>query len=538
MIRILPDLIKNAAHNYSEKIAVMHNDTSITYGRIFEKSLKLRQALSHSGIKKGDRICFYLEKCIEKVISIFGISLSGGVIVPIRRLSKAQQAAFILNNCKARALITTSVRIPGILQYIHQLPGLKTIITIDKVDEISLPAGITLLSWETIMAVKPVEAPDKGVIEKDIAAILYTSGSTGKPKGVVLSHLNIIAGTKIVSEYLKINTKDRLLSILTFGFDYGLNQLTTAFSHGAQIILLDYLFPGDIIKAVEKYHITGLAAVATTWIQLLQISWDKTAMNNLRFITNSGGRIPPNYVADLRKRLPETDVYLMYGLTEAFRSTYLEPCLVDHYPDSIGKAVPGEEIMVLDKNDQPVKPGQLGELVHRGVLVGQGYWDDPELTATRFRNNPLQPKEVSSPEKVVYSGDYVRIDNNGFLYFVGRKDEMIKCAGNRISPTEVEDILYKVEGVSDVVAFGMPHGVYGQIVCAVVSPLNSREIHESSLKAYCRQNMPPFMIPAKIEIRKTLPRNANGKLDRAAIKKEVYTKHRKLDTDEHRLSGL
>ena len=259
MIRILPDLIKNAAHNYSEKIAVMHNDTSITYGRIFEKSLKLRQALSHSGIKKGDRICFYLEKCIEKVISIFGISLSGGVIVPIRRLSKAQQAAFILNNCKARALITTSVRIPGILQYIHQLPGLKTIITIDKVDEISLPAGITLLSWETIMAVKPVEAPDKGVIEKDIAAILYTSGSTGKPKGVVLSHLNIIAGTKIVSEYLKINTKDRLLSILTFGFDYGLNQLTTAFSHGAQIILLDYLFPGDIIKAVEKYLVDHAA---------------------------------------------------------------------------------------------------------------------------------------------------------------------------------------------------------------------------------------------------------------------------------------
>jgi acyl-CoA ligase (AMP-forming) (exosortase A-associated) len=523
MVKVLHDLIKNAASQKPDKIAVLHKGKGLNYGQILENSYKLAHTLLDGGIQKGDRVCFYLEKKFEKVISIFGISLSGGVMVPIRRLSSAAQAAHILKDSGARVLITTSSRVPSLLEHLKQMQILNVVIVMDKFEHISIP-GISVVSWDEIMNSGQTPSLDPGVIGSDIAAILYTSGSTGMPKGVILSHQNIVSGANVVSEYLKINKDDRLLSILTFGFDYGLNQLITSFFNCAQIVLLDYLFPKDILVAAEKFKITGLAAVATTWIQLLQISWEGIQLDSLRYITNTGGSIPAEYVAKLRERLPNTEIFLMYGLTEAFRSTYLDPSLVDKYPTSIGKAVPGEEIMVLDKNDQPVKFGQVGELVHRGTLVAQGYWGDPKLTKIRFRNNPQQSGDIPIKETVVYSGDYVRIDNDGYLYFVGRKDEMIKCAGNRISPTEVEEIIYNSGSVSDVAVFGIPHDIYGQAVYAVVSPMDGHNITASRLKKYCGGNMPPYMIPGEIQIWETLPRNANGKLDRSAIKKEVYTK--------------
>jgi acyl-CoA ligase (AMP-forming) (exosortase A-associated) len=525
MVQLIHQLLINSVYKKPDKIAVMHGKEGLTYSQIYTYSLKLARFFIDSGIKKEDRICFYLEKRFEKVVSIFGISLAGGVMVPIRRLSSLNQAIHIINDSKARVLITTSTRLDAILEHIEQMPTLSIIISIGGYEESLIQKKVLLISWDEIMANESTVSFDANVAEHDLAAILYTSGSTGRPKGVVLTHFNIMTGTKKVSDYLKITEKDRLLSILTFGFDYGLNQLTTTFLNCAQIILLDYLFPKDIFWAVERYKVTGLAAVATTWIQLLQISWEKSSMDKLRYITNSGGAIPKNYVKELRKRLPGTDIYLMYGLTEAFRSTYLDPSLVDDYPTSIGKAVPGEKVLVLDNKNQPVKPGQVGELVHQGGFVSQGYWNDLELTALRFRRNPLQQKEVPIPEMVVYSGDQVRIDQEGFLYFVGRKDEMIKCAGNRISPTEVEEIIYRFGIVQDAVAFGMPHDVYGQVVCVVLTLRPGMETDESKLKKLCRETMPPFMVPEKIEIRKILSNNQNGKLDRSVIRKEIYARH-------------
>ncbi|NIA32047.1 MAG: AMP-binding protein, partial [Actinobacteria bacterium] len=359
------------------------------------------------------------------------------------------------------------------------------------------------------------------VIENDLAAILYTSGSTGKPKGVVLSHLNIVAGAKSVAEYLKNTENDRLLSILSFGFDYGLSQLTTSFLVGAQVVLLNHLFNNDILKAVDKYKITGLAAVATTWIQLLQSKWEYPRMGSLRYITNSGGAIPKDYVLELKRRLPKTSIYLMYGLTEAFRSTFLDPELVVQRPTSMGKAIPGNEVLVLDENNRPVKPGKVGELIHRGPLVAKGYWDDPELTAIRFRHDPLQPKQVPNPEFVVYSGDYVKIDKDGYLYFVGRKDEMIKCAGNRVSPTEVEEVIYASGKVQDAIVFGVPDEIYGHVIRAVVVAAPGVEITEKEIIRHCKRELPPYMVPQSVEMRSELPVNASGKLDRSLVKKQI-----------------
>jgi len=523
MVRLFNDLIVNAAHYGPDKTAVLHNEKSLSYREVYEQSLQLGNALVEAGLKKGDRVCFYLEKRFEKVIAIFGIVLSGGIIVPIRRLSRANQAAYIINNCGAHTLITTSTRVSELLGYFKQMTTLHTIVSIGNAEDVSIP-GISVIQWKNIIESSPTRPLNISISENDPAAILYTSGSTGRPKGVVLSHLNIVAGAEKVSGYLKIKSDDRLLGILTFGFDYGLNQLTSAFLKFAQIVLLDYLFPRDILRAVGKYGITGLAAVSTTWIQLLQTSWENSSMQKLRYITNTGGSIPAEYVAKLRKRLPNTEIFLMYGLTEAFRSTYLDPSLVQKHPTSIGRAIPGEEILVLDKNDRPVEPGQVGELVHRGVLVSQGYWGDPEMTVTRFKRNPLQNKNVPIPETVVYSGDYVRIDDNGLLYFVGRKDEMIKCAGNRISPTEVEEIFYSFGIVRGVVALGIPHDIYGQTVFAVVALKPDAFADSAKLRKLCREAMPPFMIPSEIEIWKDIPRNTNGKLDRSAVKKEIFRK--------------
>jgi acyl-CoA ligase (AMP-forming) (exosortase A-associated) len=524
MARVLQDLLLTAAAQAPGKTAVYHGAESLTYEQVLGKSLSLSHALRRAGIRKGDRICLYLEKRLEKVISIFGIAIAGGVMVPIRRLAKPEQVLHIVNDSGAQALITTVSRLLELNSRMSQMPLLKTIIMIGSPQDCSAHNGVELIPWHGAMLCAEYNRDDAGVTERDLAAILYTSGSTGRPKGVVLSHHNIVAGAEKVSEYLKINRDDRILSILTFSFDYGLNQLTTAFLACAQLVLMDYVFAGDILRAVDKFKITGLAAVPTIWIQLLQSSWEKFGMTRLRYITNSGGTLPAVYVKEVRRRLPETDIYLMYGLTEAFRSTYLNPGLVDQHPESIGKAIPGEEIMVLAENGQQVAAGQVGELVHRGVLVSQGYWRAPDLTALRFRPNPLQAKEVSIPEMVVYSGDFVRMDENGLLFFVGRRDEMIKCAGNRISPTEVEEVIYGSKEVTDAVVLGIPHDINGQVVYAVVCLQNGKKLDPESLKKFCSSMMPPYMVPATIEIWDAMPRHENGKLDRSRIKKQVYHK--------------
>ena len=520
MIRSVSDLLLQAAENRPEKQAVFHKGEALTYAQVYEKSLNLAQTLIRLGVKKGDRVCFYLEKRLEKVVSIFAISLAGAVFVPIRRLSLPAQALYVLDNCRASVLITTSSRLFSLKGNLNRLDG---VITVDA-PEFSLP-DCPVLGWNEAVADHSSRRKHISPIAADVAAIMYTSGSTGRPKGVVLSHQNIVAGAKVVSQYQKINENDRLLSILTFGFDYGLNQLTISFLNCAQLVLFDYLFPKDILKIVDKYQITGMAAVATTWIQLLQVAWGNS-MRSLRYVSNSGGTIPVEFVRKLRRRIPDTDVYLMYGLTEAFRSTYLDPSMVDQRPSSIGKTVPGEEILILGKDNKPVEPGETGELVHRGVLVAQGYWDEPKLTAKRFRKNPLQLPEIPVDETVVFSGDFIKMDTEGYLYFEGRKDEMIKSAGNRISPTEVEEILYNSGFVSEVMAMGKPHEIYGQVVCIILSLLPHEGKTEKDVLLYCRQNMPVYMIPHEIIIWEMLPKNTNGKLDRSAIKKKV------MDTDK------
>ncbi|HWJ06238.1 MAG TPA: acyl-CoA ligase (AMP-forming), exosortase A system-associated, partial [Steroidobacteraceae bacterium] len=368
------------------------------------------------------------------------------------------------------------------------------------------------------------------VIDTDMAAILYTSGSTGKPKGVVLSHRNMVTGAKSVAQYLGNTPDDRLLAVLPLSFDYGFSQLSTAFHVGASVVLMDYLFPRDVLKLVVQERITGLAAVPPVWIQMAELDWPATVTEHLRYFTNSGGAMPTATLAKLRAAWPKTKPYLMYGLTEAFRATYLPPEEVDQRPESMGKAIPNTEVMVVRADGTECEPDEPGELVQRGSLVALGYWNDPAKTAERFKPAPAQPTELCLTEMAVWSGDTVKKDKDGFLYFIGRKDEMIKTSGYRVSPTEVEEVAYASGLVGDAVAVAAPHADLGQgivLVCST-SPALAGEVARSAgegsgegssdaLLSFMKARLPNFMVPHHIAWLPELPRNPNGKFDRPAL---------------------
>jgi acyl-CoA ligase (AMP-forming) (exosortase A-associated) len=325
-----------------------------------------------------------------------------------------------------------------------------------------------------------------------------------------------------VATYLDLRSDDRLLAVLPLSFDYGLSQLTTAFLRGACVVLMNYLFPKDIVTMVARERITGLAAVPPLWIALARLAWPADC--TLRFITNSGGAMPVPTVQALREILPDTRIFLMYGLTEAFRSTYLPPEEVARRPDSIGRAIPNAEILVVRPDGTLCDDDEPGELVHRGALVALGYWNDPARTAQRFRPAPGQDPGLPVPELAVWSGDTVRRDADGYLYFIGRSDDMIKVSGYRISPTEIESVLHATGLVAEVAAFGMDHPQLGQAIAVIAVPVEEGVIDAAALLAECKRRLPAYMVPARIDLRAgPLPRNPNGKIDRNLLRQTLHT---------------
>jgi acyl-CoA ligase (AMP-forming) (exosortase A-associated) len=389
--------------------------------------------------------------------------------------------------------------------------------------------AISVTPWSALL-----EAPRSGghrVIDTDMAAILYTSGSTGQPKGVVLSHRNMTAGAKSVATYLGNHAGDTLLAALPLSFDAGFSQLTTAFHAGARVVLLNYLMPRDVLRAIERERVTGLTAVPPLYIQLAQLEWPDAVNDTLRYFANTGGRMPRDTLTLLRKRVPRARPFLMYGLTEAFRSTYLPPEEVDRRPDSIGKAIPNAEVLVLRQDGSESAPDEPGELVHRGALVGMGYWNDAEKTAERYRMLPPgvggRAAGLQLPEVAVFSGDTVRRDSEGFLYFIGRRDEMIKTSGYRVSPTEVEEVLYATRLVGECAAFGVDHSTLGQAIQVVATPpAGTATVDAAALLAECRARMPAYMVPTDVyAVAGPLPRNPNGKIDRKLLATTCVGRH-------------
>lgn len=467
-------------------------------------------------------IGIWLDKRFETVVASFAATSAGGVMVPMNPLLKPEQVAYIARDCSVRILVTSPERLALLVPELHGCPDLRhVVVTSGNADLPSLPPGVGLHLWADLL-----DAPLRHghrVIDTDLCAILYTSGSTGRPKGVVLSHRNMVTGAKSVAAYLENGTQDTLLAALPLSFDAGFSQLTTAFHVGARAVLLNYLLPRDVLRAMAREKVTGLTAVPPLYIQLTQLDWPAEVSEHLRYFANTGGRMPRETLDALRARAPKAKPYLMYGLTEAFRSTYLPPEEVDRRPDSIGKAIPNAEILVLREDGTECAPDEPGELVHRGALVGQGYWNDAEKTAERYKLLPpgIGGRQAGQmlPEYAVFSGDTVRRDAEGFLYFVGRRDEMMKTSGYRVSPTEVEEVLYATRLVGECIAFGVDHSSLGQVIHVIATaPDGSDALDLDALLSQCRQRMPAYMVPQAVHPSKgPLPRNPNGKIDRKLL---------------------
>lgn len=517
---LLHELVQQSTERDEASVALSYGSSSLSYGQLQKAISGFASGLIGLGLARAERVAIYLEKRFETVIASFGAPAAGGVFVPLNPLLKPDQVGYILRDCNVRILVTSPERLSLLQETLPACHDLRHIVVINMQEPPPVIPNLNIIRWSDLINAPPTAG--HRLVDTDMLGILYTSGSTGKPKGVVLSHRNMVAGAKSVSNYLENRPEDTLLAALPLSFDAGFSQLTTAFHVGARVVLLNYLLPRDVLKTIESEKVTGLTAVPPLYIQLTQLQWPASITDHLRYFANTGGRMPYETLEALRCQLPKTKPFLMYGLTEAFRSTFLPPEEVDRRPDSIGKAIPNAEILVLREDGTPCGPNEPGELVHRGALVGMGYWNDPEKTAERYKplpaHAPGREAGLVLPEFAVFSGDSVRMDEEGFIYFIGRRDEMMKTSGYRVSPTEVEEILYATKMVGECVAFGVDDDRLGQAIQVIATPAAEGILDVNSLLAECRRQMPAYMVPTGIEIREgPLPRNPNGKIDRKTL---------------------
>ena len=514
---LVHDLVEIGAQTNPHALAVTYKSEHRTYIQILKEIDRFSNTLLETGLQKNDRVGIYLPKQIEVITTLFATSKAGGVFVPINPALKGRQVQHILSDCTIRYLVTSAIWLNTLNEYIAAYPHLEVIFLVDS-EQCGQPAAlnITCINWHSAKIGSPCRQ-NPTIPDTDLAAIFYTSGSTGKPKGVMLSHRNIVFGAHSVSQYLGNSSADKILAVLPFSFDYGFSQITTAFLSGAHLVLIEYLLPNDILKTIKNENITGFAAVPSLWNQLITLDWSIEASASLRYITSSGDTMPKAVLDVLREKLPTAKIYLMYGLTEAFRSTYLPPEQLNNRPTSIGKAVPYAEVAVLREDGSPCDPNEPGELVHKGPLVSLGYWGDTLKTKERFRPIPKAAAGPLSDKIAVWSGDTVTQDEAGYLYFVGRADEIIKTSGYRVSPAEIEAVLYESKLVENAVVVGVPHPQIGSAIIAATTASNADVKNSQELLKICRANLPNYMVPHAIEWKDSLPRNLNGKFDRALL---------------------
>ena len=514
----LHDLLYNSVERDPQKSAVVDGDAHYTYGDLERQSGSLGAALAEAGVEKGDRVGVYLEKSWEAVVAMLAASRIGAAYVNVNPLFKAPQVEYLAGDCDIRVMIGDTPRLEELRPKTLETAFYKG----------ARPQGDAARSFVDVA--EAIEGDgleeDKNVSESDLGTILYTSGSTGMPKGVATSQRNVVVGAQIVSTYLKNTQEDRILSALPLNFDAGMSQFTTSLRAGATLYLLRSRLPGDLLKALRRHEITGVTGVPPLWALLIRgaRSIRESPLTHLRYLANTGGRIPQANLDELRNLLEPagTRIFLMYGLTEAFRSTYLAPEEIHRSSpeqgNCIGKAIPNTEIMVITKEGKEAAPGEPGELVHRGPTVAMGYWGNEEATRRAYRPNPLAPPELLDVERVVYSGDTVKQDEEGYLYFLGREDAMIKNQGYRLSPEEVENLLLGSGLVHEACVFGVENPAVGQDVIAVISLRNGGEEGAvNRVREHIIKNGPPYMVPKEILVRDDLPKTGSGKIDRKGI---------------------
>src|SRR5216684_8434940 len=512
------EFLELSAGRSPEKTALVCRDRRLTYREVEEQCNRLAHALIAEGVQRGARVAIYLENSVEAVLSIFAVLKAGAVFLVVNTTTKVDKLTYILNNCRAVALITDIRNLAGLESRRPQLPHLKSIFAAGMSSTSLRDSEARLVSLENTLsrADLPNLPPPKRCIDIDLAALIYTSGSTGGPKGVMLTHLNIVSAATSITTYLENVPEDIILNVLPLSFDYGLYQVLMAFKVGATVVLeQSFAYPYAVVERLIREKVTGFPIVPTISAVLLQLNLKQHDFSRLRYITNTAAALPPHHIQQLRQLFPQVKLYSMYGLTECKRVSYLPPDQLDVRPTSVGRGMPNEEVYIVDEAGRRVGPGVVGELVVRGSHVMKGYWELFEETAQVLKPGPLPG------EQVLYTGDVFKMDDEGYLYFVGRKDDIIKSRGEKVSSKEIEDVLYSLDGVAEAAVVGVPDPVLGQAIKAVITLREGARLTELDLLRHCAQHLEDFMMPKFVEFRDSLPKTSSGKISKRELRVPV-----------------
>lgn len=505
---LVEHFLEHAASRFAEKTAIVCGGRRLTYAAVNSEADRVAALLRAHGVRRGDRVAIYLENSIEAVVSVFAALKAGAVFVMINPTAKCQKLEYLLDNSRAAALVCDQRSLRSLEPLWSRTPHLKTVV-VTGADRVPVIGKAAVAFANEIGRT----APDggSGNIDIDLAALVYTSGSTGHAKGVMLTHLNIVSAASSIAEYLENTDTDIILCVLPLSFDYGLYQVLMAFKTGGTLVLeRSFMYPHAVLETLVRERVTGFPIVPTVAAIIRQLDLTKYDFSALRYLTNTGAALPTQHVRELRAILPHVRLYLMYGLTECKRVSYLPHDQVDQRPDSVGRGMPNEEVFIVDESGTRLESG-VGELVVRGSNVMQGYWELPEETA-----RVLKPGALPG-ERLLYSGDIFRRDAAGYLYFVGRKDDIIKTGAEKVSPKEVENVLHSLEGVALAVVVGVPDPILGEAVKAVVTLRDGVSLTSADVRRHCAQHVEDFMVPKLVEFRTSMPTTPSGKIDRLGL---------------------
>ncbi len=513
-IPLLQDFLMSSARRLPDKVALVCQGRRATYGQLDRLSNRFAHTLVERGVQRGDRVIVFADNTIETAIAFWGVLKANAVVSIVNPQTKADKLHYLIRDCRPRAFVSDAHLAHVFPPVLADSGHVGTTIVAGRLD-MSLLQGVPgLIAFEDAAGDGAVQPPPRRAIDVDLAAIIYTSGSTGDPKGVMLTHRNMLTAATSISTYLRNVQDDVILNVLPMSFDYGLYQMIMAFRVGARLVLeRSFTYPAQVLNTMVAEGVTGFPGVPTIFAILSELkSLNEYDFSRISYVTNTAAALPVKHILRLKELFPKARIYSMYGLTECKRCTYLPPEDLDRKPTSVGIAIPNTELWIVDENDRRLGPGEVGQLVIRGATVMKGYWEKPEQTARKLRAGPLPG------EQVLYTGDYCKLDEEGYLYFVGRMDDIIKSRGEKVAPKEVENALVDIEGVKEAAVIGVADEVLGQAVKAFVVLERGVTMDARAIIGACQMRLENFMVPKVVQIVPDLPKTTTGKIKKTELR--------------------
>lgn len=511
---LLHDYVIGSAERLPSKIALVCQGQRLTYAEIDARSNALAHALVKRGVRRGERVLVFADNTVEAAIAFWSVLKADAVVAMVNPLTRSDKLLYLLNDCRAAALITEASLTHTFSEAASRAAHLRSVIVAGPLDPERTGGLPGITTWDAAVASERTDGPPprKG-IDIDLAALVYTSGSTGDPKGVMLTHRNMLTAATSITGLLENVEDDVILSVLPLAFNYGLYQMIMAFRTGARLVLeRSFAYPAQVLNSVIEEGATGFPGVPTMFALLAEMKTLKSHdFSRMRYVTNTADTLGAKHIKVLKDLFPMARIYSMYGLTECKRCSYLPPDDIERKPASVGLAIPNTELWIVDENDSRLGPGEVGELVVRGATVMRGYWEKPEATAKKLRPGPLLG------EMVLYTGDYCRLDDEGYLYFVDRMDDIIKSRGEKVAPKEVENVITNIEGVKEVAVVGVPDGILGQAVKAFVVLESGATVTIRDIQRECQRKLESFMVPKHVELVAELPKTTTGKIKKTGL---------------------